>query len=92
VHLSEPFSNAACDGELKLQPCSVGLAEAVPRVRNCERTILLRSLIAVMDWRGRRTWTGLWGSHRSNGHRRLRIINRIGDEHSGDRVLLSAQE
>jgi hypothetical protein len=85
------------DHQLKLQPGSVVLTESVPRVRDCERTILLRRqldpiCLAVMDWRGRRTWTELRGRHRSNGHRWLLIINRIGDEHSRHRVLLSAQE
>ena len=84
-------------GRMKLQPCSVGLAEAVPRVGHRERTILLRGqfdpvCLAVMDRRGRRTGAGRRSSGRSNGHRRLLIINRIGDEHSRHRVLLSAQE
>ena len=90
------IAQTPADNQLKLQSSSVGLTEAVPRVGHYERTILLRGqfdpiCLAVMDWRGRRTWAGLWSGHRSNGYRRLLIIDRIGDEHSRHGVLLSAQ-
>lgn len=73
----------------------VSLAKPVPRVGHREGTILLSGHLdpiglAVMDWRGRRAWPGRRGWNWIDRHHSLPIVSNICDEHSGDRVLLSA--
>src|ERR1700680_1121491 len=61
--------------------------------------------LPVVSWRWRQTHSGSWvrgwvrvrvwgwlGVQRSHGHRRLRVVEQVGDEHSRHGVLLPAEE
>src|ERR1700704_2822124 len=68
-------------------PRAVGLAESVASIRDCERSVRLCRHFdevrrAIVSGRRRRPRAWRRRLNRRHGHRRLRFVRRVGDEHA----------